>query len=109
MPAQYEAMRDMFISKGTPVQEAKSRAAAIYNSTHKSAPVTGKAEPNPQKRAKKQKPKASAKLKQPSPKRMGPVPSSNASSLPVRPPQAPMASGTVSRKQIVAGYSRLPR
>lgn len=45
MPAQYEAIRDKFAAKGMPLKEAKSHAAAIYNSTHKSNPVTGKSEP----------------------------------------------------------------
>lgn len=42
MPKQYEAIRDSFVAKGTPLKEAKTRAAKIYNSTHHDAPVTGK-------------------------------------------------------------------
>jgi hypothetical protein len=43
MPAKYEAIRDNLMSKGVPEKEAKSRAAAIYNSQRKQgqAPVTG--------------------------------------------------------------------
>jgi hypothetical protein len=42
MPKQYEAIRDRFIAQGMNEREAKSRAAAIYNSTHKTAPVTNR-------------------------------------------------------------------
>lgn len=45
MPAQYEAIRDRFVSKGMPLKEAKTHAAKIYNSTHHDAPVTGRSEP----------------------------------------------------------------
>lgn len=43
MPAKYEAIRDKFLSEGKPEKEAKSAAAAIYNSQLKpgQAPVTG--------------------------------------------------------------------
>lgn len=41
MPKQYESMRDEF-AKTMPLKAAKAKAAAIYNSTHKSNPVTGK-------------------------------------------------------------------
>jgi hypothetical protein len=46
MPAAYEAMRDKF-AEGAPVDSpkynrAQAKAAAIYNSKHKSNPVTGK-------------------------------------------------------------------
>jgi hypothetical protein len=40
MPAQYEAIRDSFVRKGMSLQNAKTRAAKIYNSKHKSNPVT---------------------------------------------------------------------
>ena len=43
MPAQYEAIRDK-LAKKMPLAEAKSHAAAIYNSKHKERPVTGKME-----------------------------------------------------------------
>jgi hypothetical protein len=39
MPAQYEAIRDKFISEGTDTKEAKTRAAKIYNSKHPEEPV----------------------------------------------------------------------
>lgn len=39
MPAQYKAIRDSFVKKGVPLKEAKTRAAKIYNSKHKGAPV----------------------------------------------------------------------
>lgn len=42
MPAAYEAMRDSFAAKGMNYDAAQAKAAAIYNSTHKSAPVTAK-------------------------------------------------------------------
>lgn len=45
MPRQYEAIRDKFVSQGTPLAEAKTRAAKIYNSTHHDNPVTGRSEP----------------------------------------------------------------
>ena len=43
MPDKYEAIRDKLISQGTPEKEAKSQAAAIYNSQRKKGqpPVTG--------------------------------------------------------------------
>ena len=49
MPKAYEAMRDKF-AKGAAVDSpaynaAQSKAAAIYNSMHHDAPVTGSAEP----------------------------------------------------------------
>lgn len=40
MPKQYEAIRDSFKKKGMSDKEAKTRAAKIYNSTHKKNPVT---------------------------------------------------------------------
>lgn len=40
MPKQYEAIRDKFISEGMSSDEAKTRAAKIYNAKHPSAPVT---------------------------------------------------------------------
>lgn len=40
MPAQYEAMRDSFEKKGMSAKSAKTKAAKIYNSKHKKAPVT---------------------------------------------------------------------
>lgn len=42
MPKAYEIMRDKFKSQGLSDKAAKTRAAKIYNSTHKSNPVTGK-------------------------------------------------------------------
>lgn len=42
MPKQYEAMRDHFIREGMKSKAAKTKAAKIYNSTHKASPVTGK-------------------------------------------------------------------
>lgn len=50
MPKAYESMRDKFKSEGMSDQAAKSKAAAIYNSTHKNAPVTGKHEPKGKKK-----------------------------------------------------------
>lgn len=41
MPKQYEAMRDKFMKEGLSKDAAQSKAAAIYNSTHKAHPVTG--------------------------------------------------------------------
>lgn len=38
MPRAYEAMRDKF-AKTMPLKEAKGKAARIYNSKHKDAPV----------------------------------------------------------------------
>jgi len=39
MPKQYEAIRDK-LKKRMPLKEAKKHAAMIYNSKHKSNPVT---------------------------------------------------------------------
>ena len=39
MPKQYEAIRDK-LKKKMPLKEAKKHAAMIYNSKHKSNPVT---------------------------------------------------------------------
>lgn len=39
MPKQYEAIRDK-LKKKMPLKEAKKHAAMIYNSKHKSKPVT---------------------------------------------------------------------
>lgn len=39
MPKQYEAMRDEFIKKGMNKKAAQTKAAKIYNSTHKKNPV----------------------------------------------------------------------
>jgi hypothetical protein len=39
MPRQYEAIRDKFVSQGMSLKEAKSHAAAIYNSKHPGNPV----------------------------------------------------------------------
>lgn len=44
MPAQYEAMRDLFIREGMKSKAAKTKAAKIYNSTHKSDPLTQRAD-----------------------------------------------------------------
>lgn len=41
MPKAYESMRDKFASEGLSYDKAQAKAAAIYNSTHKSDPVTG--------------------------------------------------------------------
>ena len=40
MPKQYEAIRDSLVKKGKSLKEAKTTAAKIYNSKHKSKPVT---------------------------------------------------------------------
>lgn len=40
MPKQYTAMRDKFKKEGLSDQEAKAKAARIYNSKHKKNPVT---------------------------------------------------------------------
>lgn len=42
MPKQYTAIRNKFAAEGMDYDEAQSRAAAIYNSKHKSNPVTGR-------------------------------------------------------------------
>ena len=44
MPKQYEAIRDRLVKQGVTLAQAKSRAAAIYNSQRKPGqkPVTGK-------------------------------------------------------------------
>ena len=39
MPAQYEAIRDKFVSQGKSLKYAKKHAAMIYNSKHPSDPV----------------------------------------------------------------------
>ena len=39
MPKQYESMRDSFMKQGLSRDKAQSKAAAIYNSKHKSNPV----------------------------------------------------------------------
>lgn len=44
MPKAYEAMRDKFASEGMDYDKAQGKAAAIYNSKHKGAPVTGRSE-----------------------------------------------------------------
>ena len=41
MPRQYEAIRDKLAGQGMNYDEAQSHAAAIYNSKHPKAPVTG--------------------------------------------------------------------
>lgn len=41
MPAGYEKMRDSFKRKGMSSEAAKTKAARIWNSKHKSNPVTG--------------------------------------------------------------------
>lgn len=45
MPAQYTAIRDKMEAQGMLEDAAQSHAAAIHNATHKSMPVTGRAEP----------------------------------------------------------------
>lgn len=42
MPAGYEKMRDAFKSKGLSVQEAKKKAAMIWNSKHKGGETVGR-------------------------------------------------------------------
>lgn len=42
LPAQYESMRDHFIREGMKSKAAKTKAAKIYNSTHKTDPVTNR-------------------------------------------------------------------
>jgi len=39
VPAQYEKMRDTFHKEGLSLKAAKTKAAKIYNSKHKSNPV----------------------------------------------------------------------
>ncbi len=39
MPAQYEAMRDKFVSQGADLKAAQKKAAMIYNSKNPSTPV----------------------------------------------------------------------
>lgn len=46
MPKQYEAMRDKF-AQTMDYDKAQGKAAAIYNSKHPGAPVTGKTEKTP--------------------------------------------------------------
>ncbi len=55
MPHKYEVIRDRLVEQGAPLKEAKSRAAAIYNSRRKrgEAPVTGKHRPKYRVRGKK--------------------------------------------------------
>ena len=38
MPKQYEKIRDALVAEGKPLKEAKSEAAAIYNTQRKSNP-----------------------------------------------------------------------
>lgn len=40
MPKQYEAIRDKFLKEGMSEDEAKRRAAKIYNADHPKSPVT---------------------------------------------------------------------
>jgi len=40
MPKQYEAIRDKAKAEGMSDADAKTKAAKIYNSTHKKHPVT---------------------------------------------------------------------
>lgn len=40
MPKQYEAIRDSLLKKGDSLKQAKTTAAKIYNSKHKSSPVS---------------------------------------------------------------------
>lgn len=42
MPKQYTAIRDKLVSQGKSLKQAKTIAAKIYNSKHKSKPVTRK-------------------------------------------------------------------
>lgn len=44
MPPQYEKIRDNLVKQGKSLKAAKSEAAAIYNTTHKDDPVTGKSD-----------------------------------------------------------------
>ena len=53
MPAQYEAIRDKLAAKGMDYDQAQAHAAAIYNSKHPGAPVTGKSEPQQKGHAKR--------------------------------------------------------
>ena len=53
MPAQYEAMRDKFKKSGMSMDKAQSKAAAIYNSKHPGAPISGKAYDKKKKKGKK--------------------------------------------------------
>lgn len=47
MPKMYEAIKRRLISEGKSEDSAQSSAAAIYNSKHPSAPMSG-AHPNPE-------------------------------------------------------------
>ena len=44
MPRQYTAIRDKQVKKGVPYDKAQSSAAAIYNSLHPDAPMSGKSD-----------------------------------------------------------------
>ncbi len=44
MPKQYVAMRDQFASQGMSYDQAQTKAAKIYNSKHKSNPVSNRPE-----------------------------------------------------------------
>lgn len=55
MPKQYEAIRDK-LAKTMSYDEAQSHAAAIYNSKHPGAPVTGRSEGKRKKKSKLRKP-----------------------------------------------------
>lgn len=64
MPAQYERIRDKFISQGMSEEEAKRRAAKIYNSKHPDDPVG----PNYEERKRKMKKRRKPKVEYPRPK-----------------------------------------
>lgn len=42
MPAGYEKMRDAFVTKGMSTRAAKTKAAKIWNSTHKGSQAVGR-------------------------------------------------------------------
>ena len=55
MPRQYESMRDKFAQE-MDYDKAQAKAAAIYNSKHKDAPVTGKSDKKGAKKKRKKRP-----------------------------------------------------
>lgn len=64
MPRQYEAIRDKLAkgaTSGPAYDSAQSSAAAIYNSKHPEAPVTGKSDSSRPKKRRKPRKKTPAK------------------------------------------------
>lgn len=56
MPRAYEKMRDKFVRDGLGYDAAQEKAARIYNSKHKDAPVTGKSDQKGRKKKRKKRP-----------------------------------------------------